>query len=167
MHEDEGFLDLLDLSIDAQDTTNEAVDPSFNMAIVHTAWVFCEEWVTQLDWKDRASLGLFPTSVLTKGETEAADLAGIMTEKCEKTICDWKSKFLETNEIPNSKQEKYVRSGVLWINEDLNKKATCYIHAHVAKKGQANLTAGLFYQRVNENLFPNETLKRGFQAKLA
>ena len=60
------------------------------LPIVHTARSFCEEWVTQLDWEDRASLGLFPTSVLRKGETEAADLAGIMTGKFEKTFCDWK-----------------------------------------------------------------------------
>ena len=89
-----------------------------------------------------------------------------MIGKCEKTIRDWKSKYLENNEIPSSKHGKYIRSGVLWTNEDLNKKPTRYIRDHAAIKGQANLTAGSFCHWVNEDLLPNETLEPGFPRKI-
>ena len=93
--------DLLNLSVEALDTEDEALDPSFDLDETvksdtgHTRETFCEEWVTHLDWEDRVSLGLFLsfqlTNLLGKGETEAAELAGLMVGKCEKTIRDWKS----------------------------------------------------------------------------
>ena len=52
-----------------------------------------------------------------------------MIGKCEKTVRDWKSKFLESGEVPDSKQGKYIQSDVLWTQEDFNKKATRYIYA--------------------------------------
>lgn len=55
--------------------------------------------------------------------------------KSEKTVCDWKSKFYESGEVPDSKQGKYIRSGVLWTQEDLNKKATQYTREHASPKG--------------------------------
>lgn len=63
-------------------------------------------------------------------------------------------------------QGRYIRSGVLWTNEDLNKKATRYIREHADIKGQPNLTIGKFCQWVNDDL-PNETLEPGFPRKIA
>ena len=60
-----------------------------------------------------------------------------------------------------------VRSGVLWTNEQLNKKASRYIRANAAKKGSANLTAGSFCQWVNEELLPKETLEPGLPRKVS
>ena len=60
--------------------------------------------------------------MLGKGETEAAELAGMMIGKSDKTICKWRSNFFES-EVPHSKQGQYQGTCVLWKNEDLNKKA--------------------------------------------
>ena len=60
-----GLADLLDLSVDALDTEDEAVDPSFDMDASiksdngHIMDNFCEERVTGLDWEDRA----FPAKI--------------------------------------------------------------------------------------------------------
>ena len=100
--EPEGLEDLLNSSVEALDTENEEVDPSFDLDesmksdTAHMTDTFCEDWVTHLDWEDRASLGLFLhfqlSSLLGMGETESAELAGLMIGKCEKTIRNWKSK---------------------------------------------------------------------------
>ena len=80
-----------------------------------------------------------------KGETEAAELAGLMTGKSDKTIREWRDKFFESGgDIPESKQGAYQRSGVLWMNETLNKKASRYTSENAAMKGVANLTTGSF-----------------------
>ena len=70
---------------------------------------------------------LFLCFQLTKrfelGETKAAELAGMMTGKSDKAVREWRAHFNENGEIPGSKQGVYQRSGVLWVNEDLNKKS--------------------------------------------
>ena len=81
--EPQELIDWLNLSVDALDTEDESVDPSFDMDSSiksdsgHMTETFCEDWVTHLDWEDRASLGLFLCfqirAVLGKGETEAAE----------------------------------------------------------------------------------------------
>ena len=86
---------------------------------------FCKDWVCHLDRDDRVSLGLFICFQLTKqfelGETKAAELAGMMIGKSDRAIREWIAHFNENGEIPESKQGKCQRSGVLWVNEDLNK----------------------------------------------
>ena len=63
------------------------MDASIKSDSGHKTEIFCEDWVTHLDWEDRTSLGLFQLrSVLAKGETEAAELAAIMTDR---TIREW------------------------------------------------------------------------------
>ena len=63
--EPEGLVDLQELSDEAIDTEDESVDLSFAIDVSiksdsgHVADIICEEWVTGLDWGDRASLGLF------------------------------------------------------------------------------------------------------------
>ena len=65
------------------------------------------------DREDRASLGLFLTfQVLGKGKTEAAELAGLMTGKSDKTIREWRDKFFKSGgDLPESKQGVYQRIG--------------------------------------------------------
>ena len=58
---------------------------------------------------------------------KAAELAGMMVGRSDKTVHEWKKHFLEEGEVPESKQGKYQRSDVLWSDESLNKKARQYI----------------------------------------
>ena len=169
----EALQQLLGSSDNLADTDDEDVDPSFELesSILsdtdHMVDTFCEEWVNSLSWENRASLGLFLSfqlsSVLRKGETEAAELAGQMIGRSDRTVREWRSKFFDSGgEIPESRQGQYERTGVLWKNESLNRKATRYIRTNAAVKGQANLTVGKFCQWVNNELLPNETLEPGF-----
>ena len=91
-------------------------------------------------------------------ETKAEELTGMMIGKSDRGVQEWRAHFSENGEIPESKQGKYQRSGVLWVNEDLNKKATRHVRRHADVRGQPNLTAGTFCQWVNDDLLPNETL---------
>ena len=121
---------------------------------------------------DRISLGIFIqyqlSTVLQKGETESAELAALMIGKSDRTIRDWIAQFLENDcKVPDSKQGHYQRSGVLWQNEDLNKKASKYIRENAAVKGRPNLTACSFCEWVNEELLVNETLEPGFPRKIS
>jgi len=131
------FVGLATMSDDALDTEDETVDPTFDVDssmksdIDHVSECFCEDWVCHLGRDDRVSLGLFLCFKLSKlldlGETKAAELAGIMIGKSDKVVREWRSYFTQNGEIPQSQQGGYQRSGVLWTNEDLNKKATEYI----------------------------------------
>ena len=104
---------------------------------------------------------------LNLGKTKAAELAGMMVGRSDKTVREWRKQFMEEGEVPESKQGEYQRSGVLWSNEDLNRKATKYIRENASVKGQPNLTVGKFCQWVNDDLLPNETLEPGFPRKVA
>lgn len=176
--EPEGLVDLLNDSVEALDTDDELADPSFDLHSSmksdndHLVDTFCEDWVSQLDWEDRVSLGLFIsfqlTNVLGKGETEAAELAGLMIMKCERTIREWRSRFFANDcVVAETKQGGYQRTGVLWKNETLNRKAARYIRENAFVKGRANLTAGSFCSWINEVLLPNETLEPGFPRKVS
>ena len=69
--------------------------------------------------------------------------------------------------MPESKQGKYQRSGVLWSDEALNRKVARHIRENASVKGQPNLTVGQFCQWVNDDLLPNETLEPGFPRKIS
>ena len=59
------------------------------------------------------------------GETKAAELAALMINRSDKTVHEWRAHLIENSrDIPESKQGKYQRSGILWASEELNKKAT-------------------------------------------
>ena len=85
----------------ALDTDDENVDPSFNLDCSmksdskHISESFRDDWVAQLEWEDRTSLGLFLcfqlTSLLVKHEPEAAELAGMMIRKSDKRTREWKA----------------------------------------------------------------------------
>ena len=132
--EDGTLAQLMSMPEDALDTDDETVDPTFDLDSSMTADVdftvdnFCEDWVCHLERDDRVSLGLFLCFQHKKQfklrETEAAEMAGLMIGKSDKAVREWRAYFTENGE---SKQGKYARSGILWRNEDLNRKATRYI----------------------------------------
>ena len=82
--------------------------PSFNLDtsmisdVDHLADNFCEDWVSHLERDDRVSLGLFFCFQFTKhldfGGTKAAELAGMMIGRSDKTVCEWHKQFLEDGE---------------------------------------------------------------------
>ena len=165
------------MSEDALDTDDEAVDPSFDLDsslksdVEHLQDSFCDDWISHLEREDRVSLGLFLCFQLSKhfdlGDTKAAELAGMMVGRSDKTVREWRKHFVEEGEIPESKQGKYQRSGVLWSDESLNRKATQYIRDNACVKGKPNLTVSQFCQWVNDDLLPNETLEPGFPRKVS
>ena len=172
-----GVSDLLSPT-DAPDDDDETADPTFDLdasARSDTALQlesFCENWMLQLDRDDRLSLGIFLVYNLKvhmgKGETEAAELAGMMVGRSERTIHDWQSRFIANDFIlPDSKQGQYQRSGVLWKDEELNRKASEYIRANTVVKGRPNLTIASFCQWINEELLPNATLAPGFPRRVS
>ena len=129
-----------------------------------------EEWVCSLDRDDTISLGLFVAfhleHMLSFTATKAAEYAAIMLGKSERTVRQWRSDFMENGEIPENKQGRYQRRGILWSSESLNKEATKYVRENANMKGQPNLTAGSFCSWVNEYLLPNECLEPGFPRKV-
>ena len=95
--------ELLDLSCEALNTDDETLDPSFDLNssvksdTQHQIETFCEEWVTQLSRDDRYALGVFLQyhlrETVGKSETEAAELAGLMIGRSDRTVRDWKTQF--------------------------------------------------------------------------
>ena len=115
--------ELLSISDDALDTEDPNADPSFDLDasmksdVEHLAENFCEDWVSHLKRDDRVSLGLFLCFQLTKHldlwDTKAAEIAGMMLGRSDKTVREWHKQFLEDGEIPVSKQGKYQQSGLV------------------------------------------------------
>lgn len=95
--------ELLDLSHEAEDTDDEDADPLFDLNssvesdTQNQIETFCEEWVVQLSRDDRFALGVFLqyhlSQTVGKNETEAAELAGLMIGRSERTIREWKAQF--------------------------------------------------------------------------
>ncbi len=98
-----------------------------------------EEWELSLDHDDKISLVLFLTFHLQKllnfTATSAAEYTAIMIGKSERTIRSWVEKYCQNNcSIPENKQGKYQRRGLLWSNEELNKKATTFVRENASVK---------------------------------
>ena len=84
------------MSDDALDTEDENANPSFDLDasmksdFEHLAKNFCEDWVSHLERDDRVSLGLFLYFQLTKhldpGDTKAAEIAGMIVGRSDKTV---------------------------------------------------------------------------------
>ena len=68
--------------------------------------------------------------------------------------------------MPESKLGRHQRSGVMWRNEELNKKAREYVWANAHVKEHPNTTSIDFCRWVNETLLPNSTLEPGFPRKI-
>ena len=69
--------------------------------------------------------------------------------------------------MPKSSQGRFVRSGVLWRNEELNEQATTFVTANAAVNGKLKLTVIDFCNWVNNTLLPNSTLEPGFPRSIA
>ena len=96
-------------------------------------------------------------------ETRAAELTARVIEKNDKTVCRWRTDLVTNGgSFTESSQGHHQRSGVLWSNEDLNRKASEYVRANAAVKGRPNLTSIEFCKWVNKSLLPNTTLEPGF-----
>ena len=97
----------------------------------------------------------------------AAEYSGMMLSKSERTM-QWRADFAENGyEVPDNQQGRYQQSGVLWLSEELNKRASDYVRENGNVKGQPNLTAGSFCQWVNESLLPYSNLEPGFARKVS
>ena len=127
---------------------------------------FVEDWLLTLDRDTMISLGLFLqynlTNLLSMATTKAAEYTGIMLGKSDRTVRQWKADFRENGCIPDTKQGRYQRSGILWSSEDLNKKAYKFVRENTNVKGRPNLTKHSFCHWVNDELLPNEILEPGF-----
>ena len=101
-------------------------------------------------------------------ETNAAEYAAAMVKKSARTVRRWQSSAIENDGIlPESQQGRYRRSGVLWQNEELSKKATEYVRQNAAVKRRPNLTSANFCRWVNDSLLPQSTLEPGFPRKIS
>jgi len=174
----EGLTDLLNLSHDALDTSNDCVDPDFDLESSmksESSYIvdkFCEEWLAQLSREDVVSLGLFLSfqlqSLLETTKTRATEYAAILIGKSMNTVFAWQDSFYENEgSLVDHQQGRYQRSGVLWSNENLNSKAAKYIREKAAVKGTSNLTCIAFCEWVNEDLLPNESLEPGFPRRVS
>ena len=78
-------------------------------------------------------------------ETKATECAAFMVKKSDRTVIRWRSALINNNGVlSESEQGRYQRSGVLWENEELNKKAVEYVRDNVSVKGRPNLTTVTF-----------------------
>ena len=170
--------DLLNLSHDALNTSNECVDPDFDPETSiksDTNFMtdkFCEEWLAQLSRDDKTSLGLFLSfqlpSLLQVSKYRAAELTSILVGKSTNAIIAWQDAFFENDgTVIDHKQGHYQRSGVLWNCESLSRKAAQHIRGNAAVKGTSNLTSLSFCEWVNEELLPNEVLEPGFPQQIS
>ena len=127
---------------------------------------FVEDWLLTLDRDGVVSLSLFLQyhlkSLLSLSTTSAAEYTAIMLGKSDRTVRQWMANFRENGCIPDSKQGRYQRTGILWSNEDLNKEAYQYVRENTNVKGRPNLTKHTFCRWVNEELLPNAVLEPGF-----
>ena len=132
---------------------------------------FVEDWVLTLDREDKISLALFLCyhfqHLLNFTQTRAAEYAGVMLGKLDRAIRQWRQDFIQHGEVPESKQGKYQRSGVLWSSEELNEKVSKFVREHAAVKGEPNLKTATFCEWVNEDLLPNSSLEPGFPRKIS
>ena len=93
-------------------------------------------------------------------ETRAAEYAAELIHKSDRTVRQWHTDLVANDGVmPESKQGRFQRSGVLWSNEDLNKKVTEYVRINGAVKGTPNMTTREFCKWVNKSLLLNWTLE--------
>ena len=133
---------------------------------------FAEDWLETLDKDEIKSISLFLCyhfmHAFSFTETKATECAASMVKKSDRTVRRWRSALINNDGVlPESEQGRYQRSGVLWQNEELNKKAVEYVRDNVSVKGRPNLTTVTFCKWVNEYFLPNCTLEPGFPRKIS
>ena len=80
-----------------------------------------------------------------------------------KSVRQWRTDLVENDGIlPEAKQGRYQRTGVLWYNEELNQRAAEYVRLNMSVKGTPNMTAIDFCKWVNKSLLPNSLLEPGY-----
>ena len=122
------------------DTTESDVSP---LEVMET---FVQSWVQALGHEDKKSLAMLLCCVFVKElsftETNAAKLTATVINKNEKTVHCWRTDLIKNGgEFSKNKQGHYQRTGVLWANEELNKKASEYVRANAVVKGKPNMTS--------------------------
>ena len=86
-----------------------------------------------------------PTSKLNFPLTEAAGVISDIIGKSDRTIREWHTSFMANNgSFTDTLRGKYQRSGVLWQNEELNKKATKFVRENAFAKARPNMTSKLY-----------------------
>ena len=133
---------------------------------------FSEEWLKVLDRDDKKSLAIFLCYNLMchfeLNNTQAAEIAAQMVNKSDRTVRQWRTDLVANDGIlPESKQGRYQRTGVLWYNEELNQKAAEYVRLNASVKGTPNMTAIDFCKWVNKSLLPNSLLEPGYPRKVS
>ena len=116
---------------------------------------FVDEWIQVLDKEEMVSVAMFLcyhlVSMFSFTETKAAEYAATMLNKNERTVRRWRNAVVSNDGVmPESKHGRHQRIGVLWRNEELNKKAREYVRANAHVKGRPNLTSIDFCWWVNE-----------------
>ena len=157
-----------DSDIDRNDSANE-VDTRSKGELLDD---FCSDWIATLDKDDKQSLAIFLSHMFVKHHgmklTTSAELVASVIGKNEKTVRRWRTALIQNKgDLPESKQGKYERKGVLWHNEELNQMATKYIRNNSSVKGKPNMTTYDFCKWVNRTLLPSLTLEPGFPRKVS
>ena len=92
---------------------------------------FAEDWLETLDKNEIKSISLFLCYHFVHAfsfiETKAAEYAASMMNKSDRTARRWRSALIDDGVLPELEQGFYQRSGVLWQNEEQNKKAVEYV----------------------------------------
>ena len=133
---------------------------------------FAEDWLETLGKDEIKSISLFLCYPFMHAffftETKATECAASMVKKRDRTVRRWRSALINNDGVlPELEQGCYQRSGVLWQNEELTKKAVEYIRDNVSVKGHPNLTTVTFCKSVIEYFLPNCTLEPGFHHKIS
>ena len=88
---------------------------------------FAEDWLETLDKDEIKSISFFLcyhfVHAFSLIETKAAEYAASMMKKSDRTARRWRSTLIDDGILPELEQWRYQRSGVLWQNEEQNKKA--------------------------------------------
>ena len=92
---------------------------------------FAEDWLETLDKDEIKSISLFLCYHFVHAfsfiETKAAEYASSMMKKSDRTARRWRNALIDDGVLPELEQGRYQRSGVLWQNEELNKKSVEYV----------------------------------------
>lgn len=134
--------------------------------------IYATEWVESLHRDSLQSVSILLRhllgGVLRYPIMDSANLIGEVLGKGERTIREWRSKFIDNcGKFPESLRGKYQRQGVLWQSEELNEKAAKHVRETSVVKGRPNMTAGAFCRWVNEDLLQNVSLAPGYPRQVS
>ena len=97
---------------------------------------------------------------------EASAIAGELVGKTERTVREWRQDFFCNQGCFSEYQRgKYVRPSII-DDEAARKDAVKFVRENAYKKGEPNMTAGMFCQWVNCDLLPCLTLDPSLPRKI-